>query len=73
MSCMANIDPHNNYPQKKGGSQAPPPQQQPMLQNAQLNELNGIKTENMMLRSDLNEAINYIYSLGGKWPPPNSR
>jgi hypothetical protein len=27
-------------------------------------------SENFMLRSDLNEAIQYIYRLGGTWPPP---
>jgi hypothetical protein len=27
-------------------------------------------TENEMLRSDLQTAIQYIYQLGGVWPPP---
>lgn len=29
-----------------------------------------LQTENQMLHSDLQVAINYIRQLGGSWPPP---
>ena len=62
----------------KGGN-APPQQVQTPFSSNNFNENFGNNylsnkqssiSENQMLRSDLQAAINYIYSLGGKWPPP---
>lgn len=71
MSCMNNVDPYNNAPPPRPGSKCAsggcgirpgPPQQAQKYIDPQ--------TEVQMLRADLQVAINYIQSLGGRWPPP---
>jgi len=50
-----------------------PPMPQNTVQMSQYGQQAGqrnLQTENMMLHSDLQTAIQYIYQLGGKWPPP---
>lgn len=81
MSCMRNVDPYNNLPPPRNnpGQQPknmneqysfqqyqPQQMQQQPPQPQQLNQ----QTENFMLRADLQTAIQYIYQLGGTWPPP---
>lgn len=74
---MRNVDPYNNMPPPRNNpGQAPKNmneqynyQQQQSPQQQQSQQLNP-QTENFMLRSDLQTAIQYIYQLGGVWPPP---
>lgn len=75
---MRNVDPYNNAPPPRE-NQGPQPRNmneqymQPMMQRQapqqQPQQMNP-QTENFMLRSDLQTAIQYIYQLGGVWPPP---
>jgi len=77
MSCMRNVDPHNNAPPGNGtcGAGRGLTAQEGMapqfrVQQPQQPQRPDLATENRLLFADLELAVRYIRHLGGTWPPP---